>query len=235
MQAGIHAQVCVDCCSSTAFKKGPAVTINLIVADSQPVVRAGIEQLPQFDPDISIMSSVADGEQALESVKQYQPDVLLLDIDLPKRDGLSVIEEMQKHNFKTKPVMFTSAAPKHVMRAIDMGVPGLVGKHNPPQKLAECIHSVFDNKKWYDQDLTAYAVTHMLDQHKRSQAVTEVLTRRELAVAKLILEGLPNKRIATRLNISEGTVKLHLHHIYQKLSLSGRMPLVLYLQQHGIA
>ena len=120
------------------------------------------------------------------------------------------------------------------MRAIDMGVQGLVGKHNNTQKVAECIRSVYDNKKWLDHDLTSNAVFHMLDQHKKNQVVTQILTPRELAVAKLILEGLPNKRIASRLNISGGTVKLHLHHIYQKLSLTGRMPLVLYLQQNGI-
>ena len=211
------------------------MTINLIIADSQPVVRVGIEQISQYDPDINIMSSVADGDSAMQAVEQHQPDVLLLDIDLPKRDGLSVVDEINRRQLKTKPIIFTSSAPTQVMRALDMGIQGLVGKHNPPQKVAECIHSVYDNKKWLDQDLTSHAVSHMLDQHKKSQAVTQVLTRRELAVAKLILEGLPNKRIASRLNSSEGTVELHLHHIYQKLSLTGRMPLALYLQQHGVA
>lgn len=210
------------------------MTINIVVADSQPVVRAGIEQISQFDPGIAVMSSVADGESALEAVEQFQPDVLLLDIDLPKRDGLSVVDEMQKREFKTKPVIFTTSSPAQIMRAIDLGVQGLVGKHNNTQKVAECIRSVYDNKKWLDHDLTSHAVFHLLDQHKKNQALTQVLTPRELAVAKLILEGLPNKRIASRLNISGGTVKLHLHHIYQKLSISGRMPLILYLQQNGI-
>lgn len=211
------------------------MTINLIVADAQPVVRAGVEQLGRFDPQITVVSSVADGEAALHAVEQQQPDVLLLDIDLPKRDGLAVVQEIQRRQYKTKPVIFTASTPTQVMRALDMGVYGLIGKHNSPQKLAECINSVHNNKKWLDQDLTSHAVSHMLDQHKKSQAVTQVLTKRELAVAKLIMEGLPNKRIATRLDISEGTVKLHLHHIYQKLALTGRMPLVLYLQQHGVS
>jgi two-component system nitrate/nitrite response regulator NarP len=211
------------------------VTINLIIADSQPVVRAGIEQISQYDPDINIMSSVSDGESAMQAVEQHRPDVLLIDIDLPKRDGLSVVDEIQRRQLATKPVIFTSSTPTQVMKALDMGVQGLVGKHNSPQKIAECIRSVFDDKKWLDQDLTSHAVSHLLDQHKRGQAVTQVLTRRELAVSKLILEGLPNKRIASRLGISEGTVKLHLHHIYQKLALPGRMSLVLYLQQHGLA
>lgn len=210
------------------------MTINIIVADSQPIVRAGLEQISQFDPGIAVMSSVADGESALQAVEEFKPDVLLLDIDLPKRDGLSVVDEMQRRELKTKPVFFTTSSPMQTMRAIDMGVQGLVGKHNNTQKVAECIRSVYDNKKWLDHDLTSNAVFHMLDQHKKNQVVTQVLTPREMAVAKLILEGLPNKRIASRLNISGGTVKLHLHHIYQKLSLSGRMPLVLYLQQNGI-
>ena len=158
------------------------VTINLIVADAQPVVRAGIEQLGKYDPEITIVSSVADGDAALQAVVAEQPDVLVLDIDLPQRDGLSVIDEIQKRDLKTKSVIFTAGAPKQVMRALDMGVQGLIGKHNPPQKLIECIHSVHGNKKWLDQDLTCHAVSQMLDQHKKSQAVTQMLTKRELAV-----------------------------------------------------
>jgi len=211
------------------------VTINLIVADPQPLMRAGIEQIQQFDSNIHVMSSVADGEAALNAVVEHNPDVLLLDLDLPERDGMSVIDEIQKRQLKTKSIVFTSGAPAQVIRALDMGVCGLVGKHNSTQRLAECINAVYDNKKWLDQDLTSHAVSHMLSQHKKSQVVTQVLTRRELAVAKLILEGLPNKRIASRLNISDGTVKLHLHHIYQKLALPGRLSLVLYLQQHGLS
>jgi len=72
------------------------VTINIIVADSQPIVRAGLEQISQFDPGIAVLSSVADGESALQAVEEFKPDVLLLDIDLPKRDGLSVVDEMQR-------------------------------------------------------------------------------------------------------------------------------------------
>jgi len=210
------------------------VTINLVIAEAQPFMRAGLEQIYQFDPEISIMSSVADGEEALRSVEQQKPDVLLLDLNLPKRDGFSVIDEMQKRQLKTKPIVFTASDPTQVMRALDMGVQGLIGKHHSGKQLAECIQSVYSNKKWLDQDLTSHAISHLLDQHKKNQVLTQALTRRELSVAKLILEGLPNKRIASRLNISEGTVKLHLHHIYQKLALPGRMSLVLYLQQHGM-
>ena len=72
------------------------MTINIIVADSQPIVRAGLEQISQFDPGIAVLSSVADGESALQAVEEFKPDVLLLDIDLPKRDGLSVVDEMQR-------------------------------------------------------------------------------------------------------------------------------------------
>ncbi len=210
------------------------MSINLIVADPHPVMRAGIEQIMELDPDISILSSVGDGAAALSEVERMHPDVVVLELDMPQKDGLNVIEEIKNRNLTTKPVVFTASAPAKVMQALNLGVTGLVSKSNSKEQLAKCIRSVYEDKKWLDQDLTTHTVSHLLNAHRSNQALAQVLTRREMAVAKMVMEGLPNKKIGTKLFISEGTVKLHLHHIYQKLGLPGRMSLMLHMQKSGL-
>lgn len=210
------------------------MSINLIVADPHPVMRAGIEQITELDPDISILSSVGDGAAALSEVERTHPDVVVLELDMPHKDGLNVIEEIKNRNLSTKPVVFTASASAKVMQALNLGVTGLVSKSNSKEQLAKCIRSVYEDKKWLDQDLTTHTVSQMLNAHKNNQALSQKLTRREMAVAKMVMEGLPNKKIGTKLFISEGTVKLHLHHIYQKLGLPGRMSLMLHMQKNGL-
>lgn len=210
------------------------MSINLIVADPHPVMREGIEKITELDPDISILSSVGDGRSALNDVERMQPDVVVLELDMPIKDGLNVIEEIKNKNLSTKPVVFTSSSPAKVMQALNMGVKGLVSKTNSKEQLAKCIRSVYEDNKWLDQDLTTNTVSHLLNAHRNNQALAQVLTKREMAVAKMVMEGLPNKKIGTKLFISEGTVKLHLHHIYQKLGLPGRMSLMLHMQKSGL-
>ena len=124
---------------------------------------------------------------------------------------------------------------KDVMQAIDLGVQGLVSKDKPKEFLDRCIRAVHNGNKWLDEDLAMKAVTHLLERKKNGNVIEQLLTTREMAVAKLVTEGWPNKRIASKLSISEGTAKLHLHHIYQKLNCSGRMALVLHMQKNGLA
>lgn len=209
------------------------MSINLIVADPHPVMREGIEKITELDPEISILSSVGDGAAALHDVETMRPDVVLLELDMPQRDGLNVIEEIRNKNLLTKPIVFTASTPVKVMQALNLGVTGLVSKSNSKEQLAKCIRSVYEDKKWLDQDLTTHTVSHLLNAHRHNQALAQVLTRREMAVAKMVMEGLPNKKIGAKLFISEGTVKLHLHHIYQKLGLPGRMSLMLHMQKSG--
>lgn len=176
-----------------------------------------------------------DGEEAFDAVTTYHPDVLLTELSLPKKNGLQLIQDVQKNGNGTKAVIFTSAAISEVMKAIDLGVPGLVSKDKDEEYLKRCLLKVSCGEQWLDQDLATSAVNHLVARQKQNGQITAVLTPRELCVAKMVLEGWPNKRIASKLFLSEGTVKLHLHHIYKKLDITGRMELVLYMQKNGIA
>ena len=119
------------------------------------------------------------------------------------------------------------------MRALDLGVRGLVSKHRPLQALVHCIRQVHAGEPCLDQDLTMKTVSMLIDRQKGRTEARQILTPREVDVARMVTEGWPNKKIASKLCISEGTANLHLHHIYQKLNCPGRMALMLYMQQHG--
>lgn len=211
------------------------MTIQLVIADPHPVVLDGLKSIFQGSSDFNVQTAVQDGYAALEAVKELKPDVVLMELSLPKKNGLSLIQDIQEQKISTCPIVFTGASIGEVMQAIDLGVRGLVSKDKPKEFLTRCIKSVHDGKKWLDEDLAMRAVTHLLDRSKNGNGIEGVLTNRELAVAKLASEGWPNKRIASKLNISEGTAKLHLHHIYQKLNCSGRMALVLHMQKNHLA
>ncbi len=209
--------------------------IALVLVDPHPVVLDGLRKDLQQWPEFEIRAYAQDGEAALQAVLEWQPDFIVMELLLAKRSGLSLIQELQLKKLKTQPIVFTGAPIGHVMRAIDLGVRGLVSKNKTKHILAECIHAVHDGQSWLDKDLTAETMSLLFDQQKKNSNAPTALTPREVDVAKMVTEGWPNKKIATQLSISEGTAKLHLHHIYQKLNCPGRMALMMYMQHHRAA
>ena len=207
--------------------------IRLVLADPHPVVLDGLSADLQHAPDLQVLACVSDGDAAWQAVERLQPDILVLDLALPRRHGLELIESMATHGLRTRPVVFTDEPVSEVMRALDLGVQGLVAKHRPSQALVHCIHQVLAGEPCLDQDLTMKTVSMLIDRQKNRLQTSQKLTPREVDVARMVTEGWPNKKIASKLSISEGTAKLHLHHIYQKLNCPGRMALMLYMQQHG--
>jgi len=208
--------------------------IRLVLADPHPVMLEGLRAQLQASPGLQVLAAVHDGPSALEAVRRHTPDSLVLDLDLPGLDGLQLLSRLQTEGLRTQPVLFTSAPARTVMRALDLGVRGLVSKQRPQQALVDCIRQVHAGQTCLDQDLTVEAMSLLIEQQKNRQQVVQRLTPREVDVARMVTEGWPNKKIASKLSISVGTAKLHLHHIYQKLNCPGRMALMLYMQQHRL-
>lgn len=207
--------------------------INLVLADAHPVVLDGIAAGLKNCPDMRVCACASDGDLAWAAVAQHRPDILVLDLALPKRSGLELIRSMQEQGLQTRPVVFTSQSARDVMRALDLGIRGLVSKHRTNHALADCIRRVHADASCLDPELTMQTVSLFMGRPRDRQAAGQLLTPREIDVARMVTQGWPNKKIANKLAISEGTAKLHLHHIYQKLNCPGRMALMLYMQQHG--
>jgi two-component system nitrate/nitrite response regulator NarL len=210
------------------------MSIDLVLADPHPVVLEGLTQVFNESPEFSVKACVSNGNDALAAVQKYRPDILVIDLALPQKNGMALIEELQSQQLPTRPVVFTGAPIGEVMRLIEMGVPGVVSKEKSRLVLARCIKAVHGGEKWLDRDLTMKTMSLLLEQKKNKTQASSLLTPRELMVARMVTEGLPNKKIASKLFISEGTAKLHLHHIYQKLHCPGRMSLQRYMQENGL-
>lgn len=208
--------------------------IGLVLADPHPVMLDGLRAHLEGCPDLQVRACASDGEAALQAVHSHHPQILVLDLDLPRRSGLEVIEALRHQHLPTRPVVFTSAPIVQIMRALDLGVHGLVSKQRPHETLVHCIRQVHAGHAWLDQELSQQTVAMLMDRQKGRDHTARLLTPREVDVARMVSEGWPNKKIASKLSISEGTAKLHLHHIYQKLNCPGRMALMLYMQRQGL-
>ena len=210
------------------------MSIRLVLADPHPVMLDGLDSVFRRNTEFSISASVQDGEAAWRDVQRLKPHVLIHELNLPKRDGLSLIQAIRADGMSTIPIVFTSATRDRIHQARALGLLGLIGKDKPGEILLQCVRCVLQGQTWLDSDLTGLASQPWTGTAPR-QAAPELLTVREWSVAKLVVAGLTNKRIAQRLNITEGTAKLHLHHIYQKLQCPGRMALMIYMKDNGLA
>lgn len=210
-----------------------ASPIRLVLADPHPLLLEGLAGQLQRYEDLHVCAAVHDGDAAFQAVEQHRPDVLVMDLALPRRSGLDVIEAITEQGFSTHVVVFTVQPVRDIMRALDLGVRGLVSKQRTGDELVQCIRQVHAGESCLDQELTMKTVSLLLGRERDELRASRRLTPREVDVARMVTQGWPNKKIASKLSISEGTAKLHLHHIYQKLNCPGRMALMLYMQQHG--
>lgn len=208
--------------------------IDLVLADPYPMMLEGLAQAFQGSSEFSVKSCVTHGEEALQALHLHRPHILVMDLSLSRRTGLALLSEIKAQNLKTKPVVFTGAAIGEVVQALDLNVQGLVSKEKSKDFLAHCIQLVHAGGQWLDRDLAAQTMALLLAQQRHKTQVAPLLTPRELVVARMVTDGLPNKKIASQLAISEGTAKLHLHHVYQKLSCPGRMSLRRCMQEQGL-
>jgi DNA-binding NarL/FixJ family response regulator len=208
--------------------------IELVLADPYPVMLDGLSHVFHDTAEFSVKTCVHHGDAALQAVRHHRPHILVMDLSLTQSSGLSLLQELRSSDIHTLPVVFTGAPIGEVMQAIDLGVQGLVSKEKSKQVLSRCIKTVHDGGQWLDRDLTVKTMSLLLEQQKKNAQASHVLTPRELMVARMVTEGWPNKKIASKLFISEGTAKLHLHHVYQKLNCPGRMSLQRFMQDHGL-
>lgn len=210
------------------------MTIDLVLADPYPVMLDGMTHVLAREPDFVIRERVGDGEAALKAVHAWHPDILVLDLVLPGRNGLNLLATLREEGERTLPVLCTAAPAGEIVDAIRLGVRGVVRKEMSLQRLVRCIRTVHAGGRWLEKDVASSALHYLIDRESGVAAMSALLTPRELAVARMVGEGLPNKRIASRLAISEGTAKLHLHRVYQKLQVRGRLELMNYLQKAGL-
>lgn len=211
------------------------MTIRLIIADDHPLIIDALDNLFSANPDFQVVARCADGDEALKKVRELLPDILVLDVRMPVRNGIEVARAMKEENIPTRIVILTAELDDdQLLEALREDVKGIVLKEMAPQILVQCIRRVHGGGQWLENISTRPALEKILQQEAGAREVAAVLTPREVELVRMIANGFQNKVIADKLFISEGTVKVHLHNIYEKLNISGRLELLRYAQKKGI-
>jgi len=206
--------------------------VRIVIADDHPVVLAGLTQLLSQEPDFDIAATAANGDLALDALRNIRPDILLLDLSMPGKDGLAVLRAMKRDAMATPVVVLTAIGGNDAVEAVRLGARGVVLKDMATSALVECIRTVHAGGKWLEQRVATRTVDALLDRVAGITALRTMLTPREMEIARMAANGLPSKAIARTLSITEGTAKLHLHHVYEKLNVRGRVALMQYMQKN---
>lgn len=207
-----------------------AKPIEIVLADPHPVVLDGLRQTFERTSEFHVNTCVHDGAAAWEDILKFQPDIVVMELTLRKKDSLSLINDLKEERLKTLPVIFTQANIFDVWGVMAVGVNGLVSKSKPKEILMKCIREVHQGQKWFDDE---YSVCEWVqeDAPLTRSIIESLLTLRELSIVQLVLRGRSNREIANTFSIAEGTVKVHLKHIYRKLKCQDRIDLLSKMQR----
>jgi len=210
--------------------------IRLVLADDHRMILEGLEQLFRREPDFEVVGTATNGEDALAAVKRHRPDILVLDVNMPRGNGMWVLRQLKPLQLPTQVVLLTaSLEEEEVVEAVRAGVRGLVLKEAAAISLVECARHVAAGERVLDNSMIGRALDHVLKREADARELTALLSPRETDIVKMVATGMRNKEIALRLAIGEGTVKSHLHAIYEKLGVHGRVELTRYAYQRGLA
>jgi len=210
--------------------------IRVLMADDHAIFREGLRKLLDSDDDITIVGEASNGNDCIKMLTKLKPDILLLDLRMPDKDGLAVLEEVNFDQLPTRVVVLTAAEDdRDVVRAMRLGARGVVLKQSATDLLIRSIHKVHGGEIWLDNHMTAEvmkAFSKSSDGGPRREK--PLLSDREKEIVQLVAQGYRNKEIGEKLFISEQTVKNHLHNIFDKLGVSARLELALYAIHHRL-
>jgi DNA-binding NarL/FixJ family response regulator len=212
--------------------KPAAAKVRIVLADDHPIVLAGLERLLSIARRFDVVATSCDGTAALQAIQELEPEIALLDINMPKLNGLEVLEALEDSGLSTKTVLLTaSATDSQVRKAVTHGAWGIMLKDTAADALLECLETVSAGERWLPHELIGPALERDADRHRSQIKLAEVLTQREHEIALLIANGLSNKHIGKQIGISDGTVKIHLHSVYKKLRVINRTELATLVQR----
>jgi len=210
--------------------------IRILVADDHAIFRDGLRKLLEGADDVNIIGEASNGVECVKMLQKLKPDILLLDLRMPEKDGLGVLEEVNFDSLPTRVIVLTAAEDdRDVVRAMRLGARGVVLKQSASDLLLKSIRKVSDGEIWLDNRMTA----EVIDAFKKSSESGQrrekpLLSDREKEIVQLVAQGFRNREIGEKLFISEQTVKNHLHNIFDKLGVSDRLELALYAIHHRL-
>jgi NarL family two-component system response regulator LiaR len=210
-------------------------TIHILIADDHAIVREGLRALIETERGMELVGEAADGVEAVLRARSLQPDVILLDLVMPRKDGIEAIGEIKQENPEARILVLTSfAEDDKVFPAIQAGALGYLLKDSSPQELLQAIREVYRGESSLHPAI-ARKLIRELNRPSDLPATEEPLTEREVEVLILVARGLSNQEIAERLVVGERTVRTHVSNILGKLHLANRTQAALYAVREGLA
>lgn len=198
------------------------MSINVMITDDHAMIREGIKQLLEFGGEIKVIAEAGDGEECLEMLKELKPEVLLLDINMPKKNGIEVLQEIKNQKLPLKVLILTvHNEVEYLIKAVDIGVDGYILKDSESSELKKAIEAVINGENYIQPSLIPVLNARLLNRDTDRDKIDQ-LTKRELEVLIKVANGMFNKEIALSLNISERTVKNHISNIFKKIQVSDR-------------
>ena len=209
--------------------------IGLVLAGHHPLTLCGLSQVFERERDCTVLAVCTTPAAILEAVRRHEPDIVIL--DLPRHDAFRVLRLLQREHVSTRPVVLASAADQDEMiHAIQLGARAVVRKELSPEAFVACIREAYKRDQPLDAHNDADVMTNVFRTGMLSlrRPAARQLTPRESEIAQLAVRGISTKDIAARLDVKQGTVKIHLHSIYEKLNVGGRLGLILYARRHRL-
>ena len=198
------------------------MSVKVMLADDHALMREGIKHLLEFDGSIEVIDEANNGKECLEKLEKIEPDILLLDINMPDMNGIEVLEELKKQNKNIKILMLTvHSEVEYLIKAIDIGANGYILKDSGSLELKQAINVIMTDGSYIQPSLLPALNSRLINRDIDKEKL-ESLTKREIEILIQVAGGMFNKEIANNLDISERTVKNHISNIFKKIDVSDR-------------
>lgn len=207
--------------------------VRILIADDHPIFRDGLKRLLESERDFKVVGEACDGIEAVDLVHRFTPEILLLDLAMPRRPGLEALREISTREVPVRVILLTAAAEREqIVEALQLGARGVVLKDSATQILLKSIRAVMSGEYWVGRESVSNLVQYLRSLIDSSATASRRkrfgLTPRELEVISAVVAGYANKEIAEHFKISEDTVKHHLSNIFDKVGVSTRLELALF-------
>ena len=210
------------------------MSIKIMITDDHPIIREGLKNLLELDGDIKVIAEAVDGQDCLSKLETVNPDVLLLDINMPLMNGLEVLKNLKLRKNKVKVLILTvHNEVEYLMKAVEIGINGYVLKDSESAVLKKAIISIASGENFIQPNLIPALNAKMMEKSE-DRLKLDNLTDREIEVLKLLAVGMYNKEVAESLEISERTVKNHVSNIFKKLDVTDRTQAAVFAIRNGL-
>ncbi|WP_372738345.1 two-component system response regulator NarL [Neptunomonas sp.] len=208
---------------------------SILLIDDHPLLRKGVKQLIELDDELRVIAEASNAIDGIKAAKETEPDLILLDLNMPNINGIEALKMLRDEEVSSRIIVFTvSDNEEDVVAALKAGADGYLLKDMEPEELLVSLHQAALGKVVISDKLTTLLAQALQSGRSSNKSDISSLTPREKQIIKLIAGGLPNKLIARKLNITEGTVKVHVKHLLKKLRLRSRVEVAVWAVQEGL-